>query len=293
MNYFIAVDVGATKIHGGILDENLNIIHEETMASRESLLGLADQGLRRTKQIVVNLMSLAAKSNIKISSACIGFPEYVSNDGQIMSRDTIDWQSQPKGDLLELTELDWIVESDVRCAAMGELSLIENMSQSNFLYVLVSSGISHTLVINGRPWTGANGRAIGFGVTQIEHHGEFRSLESVASGLGIAREYERLSGVSVRGAIEVFQNLDSDITSKIVIENAAEAFSRGLLNLVEVTDPSRVIIGGGLWLGSQKYRELVSELLPKAINDIMSVASLQNSGLIGAGVIARDSLIKI
>jgi len=293
MKYFMAVDVGATKIHGGILDENLKIIHEETMASRESLLGLADQGLRRTKQIVVNLMSLAAKSNIKISSACIGFPEYVSNDGQIMSRDTIDWQSQPKGDLIELTELDWIVESDVRCAAMGELSLIENMSQSNFLYVLVSSGISHTLVINGRPWTGANGRAIGFGVTQIEHHGEFRSLESVASGLGIAREYERLSGVSVRGAIEVFQNFDSDLTSKIVIVNAAEAFSRGLLNLVEVIDPSRVIIGGGLWLGSKKYRELVSELLPKAINDIMSVASLQNSGLIGAGVIARDSLIKI
>jgi len=289
----MAVDVGATKIHGGILDENLKIIHEETIASRESLLGLADQGLRRTKQIVVNLMSLAAKSNIKISSACIGFPEYVSNDGQIMSRDTVDWQSQPKGDLIELTELDWIVESDVRCAAMGELSLIENMSQSNFLYVLVSSGISHTLVINGRPWTGANGRAIGFGVTQIEHHGEFRSLESVSSGLGIAREYERLSGVSVRGAIEVFQNFDSDLTSKIVIVNAAEAFSRGLLNLVEVIDPSRVIIGGGLWLGSQKYRKLVSELLPKAINGIMSVASLQNSGLIGAGVIARDSLIKI
>jgi len=293
VKYVLAVDVGATKIHGGILDENLKIIHEEKIASRESLLGLADQGLRRTKNTIVNLTSLAAKTNINISSACIGFPEYVSNDGQIMSRDTIDWQSQPKGDLLELTELDWIVESDVRCAAMGELSLIENMSQSNFLYVLVSSGISHTLVINGRPWTGANGRAIGFGVTQIEHHGEFRSLESVASGLGIAREYERLSGVSVRGAIEVFQNFDSDLTSKIVIVNAAEAFSRGLLNLVEVIDPSRVIIGGGLWLGSQKYRKLVSELLPKAINGIMSVASLQNSGLIGAGVIARDSLIKI
>ena len=293
MKYFMAVDVGATKIHGGILDENLKIIHEETIASRESLLGLADQGLRRTKNTIVNLTSLAAKTNINISSACIGFPEYVSNDGLIISRDTIDWQSQPKGDLIELTELDWIVESDVRCAAMGELSLIENMSQSNFLYVLVSSGISHTLVINGRPWTGANGRAIGFGVTQIEHHGEFRSLESVASGLGIAREYERLSGVSVRGAIEVFQNFDSDLTSKIVIVNAAEAFSRGLLNLVEVIDPSRVIIGGGLWLGSQKYRKLVSELLPKAINGIMSVASLQNSGLVGAGVIARDSLIKI
>jgi glucokinase len=235
-------------------------------------------------------MSLAAKSNINISSACVGFPEYVSNDGQIISKDTIDWQSQPRSELLELTGLNWVVESDVRCAAMGELHLIENKSKTNFLYVLVSSGISHTMIINGRAWTGANGRAIGFGVTQIEHGGQFKSLESVASGLGIAREYERLSGVSVRGAIEVFQQFNSDSTSRIVIKQAAEILSRGLINLVEVLDPSKIIIGGGLWLGSQNYRELVGDLLPRTIKDIISMASLSNSGLIGAGVMAQNSL---
>ena len=57
MKYVLAVDVGATKIHGGILDENLKIIHEEKIASRESLLGLADQGLRRTKNTIANLTS--------------------------------------------------------------------------------------------------------------------------------------------------------------------------------------------------------------------------------------------
>jgi len=277
VKYVLAVDVGATKIHGGILDENLKIIHEKTIASRESLLGLADKGLQRTKNIIVELMSLAAKSNINISSACIGFPEYVSNDGQIISKDTIDWQSQPRSELLEFTGLNWVVESDVRCAAMG-------------LYVLVSSGISHTMIINGRAWTGANGRAIGFGVTQIEHGGQFKSLESVASGLGIAREYERLSGVSVRGAVEVFQQFNSDSTSRIVIKQAAESLSRGLINLVEVLDPSKIIIGGGLWLGSQNYRELVGDLLPRTIKDIISMASLSNSGLIGAGVMAQNSL---
>ena len=290
MKYVLAVDVGATKIHGGILDENLKIIHEKTIASRESLLGLADKGLQRTKNIIVELMSLAAKSNINISSACVGFPEYVSNDGQIISKDTIDWQSQPRSELLELTGLNWVVESDVRCAAMGELHLIENKSKTNFLYVLVSSGISHTMIINGRAWTGANGRAIGFGVTQIEHGGQFKSLESVASGLGIAREYERLSGVSVRGAIEVFQQFNSDSISRIVIKQAAESLSRGLINLVEVLDPSKIVIGGGLWLGSQNYRELVGDLLPRTIKDIISMASLSNSGLIGAGVMAQNSL---
>ena len=135
MKYVLAVDVGATKIHGGILDENLKIIHEKTIASRESLLGLADKGLQRTKNIIVELMSLAAKSNINISSACIGFPEYVSNDGQILSKDTIDWQSQPRSELLEFTGLNWVVESDVRCAAMGELHLIENKSKNGKAFI--------------------------------------------------------------------------------------------------------------------------------------------------------------
>jgi predicted NBD/HSP70 family sugar kinase len=99
-----------------------------------------------------------------------------------------------------------------------------------------------------------------------------------------------LSGVSVSGAVEVFQKFNSDSNSKIVIKQAAESLSRGLINLVEVLDPSKIIIGGGLWLGSQNYRELVSELLPRTINDIISMASLSNSGLIGAGVIAQNSL---
>ena len=92
------------------------------------------------------------------------------------------------------------------------------------------------------------------------------------------------------GAVEVFQKFNSDSNSKIVIKQAAESLSRGLINLVEVLDPSKIIIGGGLWLGSQNYRELVSELLPRTISDIISMASLSNSGLIGAGVIAQNSL---
>jgi predicted NBD/HSP70 family sugar kinase len=62
------------------------------------------------------------------------------------------------------------------------------------------------------------------------------------------------------------------------------------MNLAEVLDPSKIVIGGGLWLGSQNYRELVGDLLPRTINDIIGMASLSNSGLIGAGVIAQNSL---
>ena len=152
MKYVLAVDVGATKIHGGILDENLKIIHEKTIASRESLLGLADKGLQRTKNIIVELMSLAAKSNINISSACIGFPEYVSNDGQILSKDTIDWQSQPRSELLEFTGLNWVVESDVRCAAMGELHLIENKSNSGPLKTSIMLPLKNGVVIFTEPF---------------------------------------------------------------------------------------------------------------------------------------------
>ncbi|MDA2962678.1 MAG: ROK family protein [Actinomycetota bacterium] len=291
MKYLLGIDLGATKILGGILDEELGIIHQETLPSRDSLMGLADLGLVQTKRVISKLLVTAAKFNLKISAAGIGFPEYVSVEGQLMSKDGVGWQIQPKIELPKLTGFSWVIESDVRCAALGEATLGDGKAQSDFLYVLVSSGISHTLVVNGRTWPGASGRAIGFGVTEIEHDGKFKTLESVASGLGIAREYQHKSGVMVSGAIEVFEKFGTDPIATAVIEQAAECLYRGLKNLVEVLDPEKIIIGGGLWLGSPKYRELVANRLPKPVSALLNLASLPNAGLIGAAAVARNSLI--
>lgn len=288
MKHVIAVDLGATKILAGILDEDLNVIHSETRPARDALAGMADPDLLRTKALIKDLQDFAASRNLELIAGGIGFPEYVDNAGTLTSADGVDWKQQPKNELAELTGLPWIVKSDVACAAVGEAALGAGMGLDNFLYITVSSGISHSFVINGAPWTGATGRAIGLGVTVIENNGTLKTLEGIASGLGIARAYAELSGNQIDSAIEVFQSESTDLIAAQVIARATEVLARGIVNIAEVLDPKVIIIGGGLWLGADSYRLNVLSQIDEPIRKRISLAKLNQPGLIGVGRAALD-----
>lgn len=289
VKYLLAVDLGATKILAGILDENLNVIKDVTAPSRTSITGLADPGLATTKEVIADLIDYAADAGITISAGGIGFPEYVSHN-RLLSKDCVSWEIQPELELPDLTGFPWQVESDVRCAALGEAMLGAGIGSSDFVYLTISTGISHSLILNGKPWPGANGLAIGFGVTKIAIENAFVMLESVASGLGIAREYQRKSGNKVSGAVEVFDRYEADQIASEVINTGAVVLAQGIINLVEIFDPAKIVIGGGLWLGSGRYRSLVTQLLSESIIQIIEPAKLSHAGLIGAAVAARQVL---
>jgi glucokinase len=282
MKHVIAIDLGATKVLAGIVDQNLNVIHSITKPSRSSIAGLADIKLAVTKSCIIELSQFAEMNNITLVAGGIGFPEYVDSTGKLTSKDCVDWELQPKTDLAALTKLPWAVESDVSCAAIGELTLGSAIGFVNFLYITVSSGISHSFVINGKPWTGETGRAIGFGVTKVDYHGEFVTLESICSGLGIAREYEKKTGIAVESAAEVFSKIDTDQTAAEVVATASKLLGHGIANMVEILDPKNVIIGGGLWLGAATYRDQVLRELNPEIGSRIKSAKLTQAGLLGA-----------
>lgn len=289
VKYLLAIDLGATKILAGILDEKLNVIKDATAPSRTSIAGLADPGLTATKEVIADLIDYAAEADIEISAGGIGFPEYVSQN-RLLSKDCVSWEIQPELELPDLTGFAWSVESDVRCAALGESMLGAGAGSSDFIYLTISTGISHTFMHSGKPWPGANGRAIGFGVTRIAHEGDYVMLESIASGLGIAREYQHRSGKNVSSAVDVFDCYETEPIALEVINTGAEVLAQGIVNLVEIFDPAKIVIGGGLWLGSAKYRSLITAGLPEPVVEIIESAKLPNAGLIGAAVAARQLL---
>lgn len=290
MKHVIAVDLGATKVLAGIVDQDLNVIHSLTKPSRNTIVGLADPKLAVTKACINELLELAKANKIELLAGGIGFPEYVDSAGILTSRDCVDWEVQPKTDLAELTNLPWTVESDVSCAAIGELTMGSARGLVNFLYITVSSGISHSFVINGAPWAGETGRAIGLGVTMVDHHGEFVTLESISSGLGIAREYEKRSGNLVANASEVFNKIETDQVAAEVIATSSKLLAQGIANIVEILDPKTVVIGGGLWLGAAIYREQVLQQLRPEIASRIRSAKLAQAGLLGAAQSALQLL---
>jgi glucokinase len=285
----IAIDVGASKIAGALINADFEILHELLIPARQSLYGLADPDLALTKKMITELLEVAKSQGIEVSKGGACFAEYVTPDQLLNSRDQIAWSAQPKQDFTNLTGFSWVIESDVRAMALAEAKA---SSLQDFLFVTISSGISHALVINGKPWSGATGEAIGFGITQIDNSQESPILEQYSSGMGIARRYQQVESKDIESAENVFANYNGDKVAKEVIDSAAAVLGKSLAAMVDYVDPAKIVIGGGLWLGSELYRNLVLESYEKNVSkrrkapEVINSISGAKAAVIGAAIAA-------
>ena len=286
----LAIDVGASKISGALVGESFEILQNEIVPARTALYGDADPDLAITKALIKAMMQVAKEKNLEVTKGGACFAEYVTPDQLLNSRDQIAWSVQPKEDFAALTGFAWTIESDVRAMALAESRAAD---VKDFLFVTVSSGISHALVIGGKPWAGATGEAIGFGITQIDNSQESPILEQFSSGLGIARRYQKATGTDVTSAEIVFAQYEKDPIAKEIIGSAAAVLGKSLAAMVDFLDPAKIVIGGGLWLGSDLYRGLVLASYEKSVTkrrkapEVVNSVAGNNAAVLGTAIAAN------
>ena len=286
----LAIDVGASKIAGALVGDTFEILHHETVPARTALYGDADPDLAITKGLINALLQVAKDKNLEVTKGGACFAEYVTPNHLLNSKDQIAWSVQPKEDFAALTGFAWTIESDVRAMALAEARAA---NVKDFLFITVSSGISHALVIGGKPWAGATGEAIGFGITQIDNSQESPILEQFSSGLGIARRYQKATGTDVTSAEIVFAQYEKDPIAKEIIGSAAAVLGKSLAAMVDFLDPAKIVIGGGLWLGSDLYRKLVLASYQKNVTkrrkapEVINSVAGSNAAVIGAAIAAN------
>jgi glucokinase len=286
----LAIDIGASKIAGALLSESYEILYLESVPARTALYGDADPDLAITKGLIKALLEIAKEKNLEVIKGGACFAEYVTPDQQLNSKDQIAWSVQPKDDFAALTRFGWTIESDVRAMALAESRAADI---KDLLFVTVSSGISHALVIDGKPWAGATGEAIGFGITQIDNSQESPILEQFSSGLGIARRYQKATSTEVTSAETVFAQYEKDPIAKEIIDSAAAVLGKSLAAIVDFLDPAKIVIGGGLWLGSDLYRNLVLASYEKNVTkrrkapEVINSVAGSNAAVIGAAIAAN------
>lgn len=183
--------------------------------------------------------------------------------------------------------------SDVDAAAVGEHRWGAGRGMSSLCYLTVGTGIGAGLLIDGRPWHGLIHPEVGH--LRIPHDGRFPGVcpvhgdcwEGLASGPAIAARWgqpaDALPDEHPAWALE------------------ADHLALGILNIVSVFSPQRVIAGGGVMqrpaLGDvvrQRLRELnagylETPLLGDQIADFIVVPQLGNrAGVLGALALAGD-----
>jgi glucokinase len=257
----LGIDAGGTKIAAGIVDlDTGEIVRRETTATdtaRGSLAVLDD--------VVALAGRMAADSDLPIASIGIGVPEIVDPTGAIRTGAVIDWVGLPYRERLSAIA-PTTVEADVRAAALAEARFGAGMARSSFVYVTIGTGISSTIVLNGRPVPGARGGALVMASSPLDvtcaRCGERSTviLEAFAGGPAIARRYGEATGHNVSGAIDVVARAErGDEQARGILASSGREIGVSIAFLINVIDPESIVIGGGLGSAGGIFLEALIE----------------------------------
>ena len=187
--YAVGLDVGGTKVAGGLVRFPAGAVVARrripTRAGRDA------EGVLADAIAMARDLSSGVPPGGRFAGVGVGVPELVDLAGRLTSAATIDWRGIPLADKFSQVGPVW-VEADVRAAALAEARFGAGRLYRLFAYVSVGTGISHTLVQDGRPYAGARGNALvlASGPTSVRcsECGTWSRtvLEEVASGPALA-----------------------------------------------------------------------------------------------------------
>lgn len=281
----IGIDVGGTKIRGGIVDLGTGrVLHCDEVPTQATTDAI-------TADIRAQIARLRAQAPAAIGIG-IGLPELVTPDGRAASDWIMDWRAFDPASLTD-HEIPTTLDSDVRCGARAELHFGAGRELRDFSYVSIGTGISAVHVFGGRIHYGAAGFAIHFGTSDLvsfTETGELRhfNLEANASGKGIAEQYAARGGAPLPTRT-LFARPD-DARAQAVLSDATLAMASYLGQMVNMLDPEALIIGGGLGLAPDYFARLSREIPPfiwaesRRSLPIVQVKVAENAGLIGAAL---------
>jgi glucokinase len=202
-------------------------------------------------------------------------------------------------------------DNDATAAGFGELLALGRPDRLNMVLLTLGTGIGGALVLEGRVYRGAASTAGEFGNTTVELHGpecpsgNRGSLNSLASSSAIGRialaraagrPDSRLAQLSAPiGAADVDAAARrGDALARTILEEAGRALGAGIANFINIFNPDRVALMGGL-TGASGYVEAArDEARRRAFPRSFGHARIElavlggRTGAFGAAALARE-----
>jgi glucokinase len=313
MTYTIGIDVGGTKVLGGVVDASGNILLE---ARRETPHEGGTALTSTIADVARELMDAYSVGSIGISAA--GF---VSSDRKTMlaAPNIAGWNGVDlDAELTALIGLPVVIENDANAAAWGEAAFGAGRGHDHLLIVTVGTGIGGGIVVNGNLYRGGFGTAAEIGHMRVVPEGHLCGcgargcFEQYASGSALmrhAREAISATPELARNLLSLGDGTVYGLTGKHVTEAAhagdavalaafnttAQYLGAGIAALSVILDPTRIVIGGGVVDAGEILLEPTRQSLIRHMPfagkhpypDIVPAQLGNKAGLVGVANLAR------
>jgi len=307
MKYYIGIDLGGTNIAAGLVDEKGNILQKMSVPT------VVEKGSDAIMEDMASLCyNLCNKQNIKIDNIekiGIGVPGTVSNSaGMVMYCCNIPIEKVKVADIIskKCGNKPVILLNDADAAAYGEyIATGENVS--SFICITLGTGIGGGIILNGRVYNGFNGVSAEMGHITLMMGGKKCSCgrcgcwERYASASALVEQTKQAIKDNPESIMAKEEKIDGktafraadndDETAKKVVSKYIEYVAEGLVNVVNIFQPSKIVIGGGIshegepFVGRIReyvYRYDYNRYLEKT--EITAATLFNDAGIIGAAL---------
>src|SRR5450755_1961664 len=226
MSLTIGVDVGGTKVLGGVVDESGCIIDQERLPTPKT------EPEAIAEAIAAVVASLRARHEVEaVGIGCAGWIDL--DRANVMFAPNLVLRNEPlKLRLSKLIDLPIVVENDANCHAWAETRFGAARGQNNVVAVILGTGIGGGIVLEGRLFRGGFGMAGEPGHIRVVPDGRLCGCgnhgcwEQYASGNALvraAREMARSAPSSMPSLMKAVVGQIDAITGPLVTQGRGSA----------------------------------------------------------------------
>lgn len=274
----LAVDIGGSKFVIGLITRQGDILYK-----RKYKWGQISE--KNVVNCLFQAMSEAIRINTDIIVDSVGMtiPGLADSEkGMWISAHFMGIYNLPMRAIMqEKLGIPVFLDNDCNACAQAEMLFGSCKNISDFLYITVSNSIGGALVLDGKVYNGAHGKAGEIGLFScIARNGRRRPLEQIASGRGIAEEYIALGGLKdIAGSAPNGENISQlarkgDKVAVKVFKNEGKYLGYAIADACELLDPEKVIIGGGISLVFDLYKNTLFHTIEEC-SDLMKYITVE------------------
>ena len=313
----LALDYGGTKHTAAILR-----VGEQAWAAHSRVYSPHDPDAsydQATMRSMAHGLMMQVPGQLAAIGVSFGGPVDAQRGLVRLSHHVPGWEETPLRQMLESEfGVPVAVDNDANVAAFGEWRFGAGQGATSLLYVTVSTGIGGGWVLEGRVWSGADGMAGEIGHVVVNPGGmpcvcgQQGCLEAEACGPALAaKARDRLAADPATGPVlaglasgnpdavtgEMLARAAAagDPLALAVLDEGAAMLGAGLGGAINLVNPQRVVLGGGVTKSGDRWWRIVREtarhhVLPQTRVEIIPAAMSDDAPLWGAAALAEKLL---
>ncbi|WP_421504788.1 fructokinase [Erwinia rhapontici] len=252
----IGIDLGGTKTEViALSDQGEELFRYRIPTPRDDY--------EKTLENIIGLVRRAEEVTGQQGTVGLGIPGTLSPYTRRVKNANSTWlNGQPLDkDLQQRLGREVRIANDANCLAVSEAVDGAAAGKQTVFAVIIGTGCGAGVALNGQAHSGGNGNAGEWGHNPLPwmdedelryreevpcYCGKAGCIETFISGTGFATDYQRLSGVSLKGA-EIMQRVaQQDPVAELAMSRYELRLAKSLAHVVNILDPDMIVLGGGM-----------------------------------------------